>query len=259
MIINPYIFVSFDPDAQAFITAAGLTDNTQKTAINQLVLDLKGYNIWTKFIALYPYVGGTATTHKFNLKDPQDTNAAFRITWNGGVTHNANGITGNGTNGYGETYITPSTSLSLNDVHISFWSKTNIQTAVNDMGIADSLGNRGINIVARNTSNLAQYYLNDFSTNNVANSNGDGFFVGSRTASNVKKLFRNGALLSSVTTASVSLPTVSIPVLGRKNYNGMNGYVAKNHTFCSVGSGLTDLEITNFYTAVNAYNTTLGR
>ena len=86
----------FDPDAQAFITAAGITDTTQKNAINTLVLDLKAYAIWPKFIAIYPYVGGTATTHKFNLVDPLDDNAAFRITWNGGVTHNANGITGNG-------------------------------------------------------------------------------------------------------------------------------------------------------------------
>ena len=32
---------SFDPDAQAFITAAGITDNTQQTAINTLVVGLK--------------------------------------------------------------------------------------------------------------------------------------------------------------------------------------------------------------------------
>ena len=29
--------------------------------------------------AIYPFVGGTATTHKFNLKDPADINAAFRL------------------------------------------------------------------------------------------------------------------------------------------------------------------------------------
>lgn len=248
-----------DADANAFITAAALTDSTQITAVNVLTVDLKNYNIWTKFIAIYPYVGGTATTHKWNLKNPLDTNAAFRIVWNGGVTHNSNGITGNGTNGYGETYITPSTSMSLNDSHISFYSRTNIQTTTNDIGVADTLGNRGINIVARTTTNVSQYYVNDFNINAVSNSNGDGFFVATRTASNVKKLFRNGNTLSSVTTASVSLPAVSIPVLGRKNYNGMNGYVAKNHSFASVGSGLLDAEIANFYTAVNAFQTTLGR
>ncbi len=35
-----------DSDAQAFITAASITDATQQSAINTLVTDLKGYEIW---------------------------------------------------------------------------------------------------------------------------------------------------------------------------------------------------------------------
>ena len=41
-----------DPDAQAFITAASITDPTQQAAINTLVVDLKGYNIWSKMKAI---------------------------------------------------------------------------------------------------------------------------------------------------------------------------------------------------------------
>ena len=52
--------------------------------------------------ALYPFVGGTATSHKFNLKDPRDLDAAFRLQFNGGWTHNSNGVTPNGTNGYAD-------------------------------------------------------------------------------------------------------------------------------------------------------------
>ena len=70
-----------DPDAQAFITAASITDPTQQSAINQLVVDLKGYSIWTKMSAIYPMVGGTASSHKFNLKDPRDLDAAFRLVF----------------------------------------------------------------------------------------------------------------------------------------------------------------------------------
>ena len=78
----------YDPDAQAFFTAestAGVTlTTTQKTAVNNLVVNLKAANIWTKFKAIYPIVGGTATAHKFNLKNPADTNAAFRLAFTGG-------------------------------------------------------------------------------------------------------------------------------------------------------------------------------
>ena len=59
-----------DADAQAFIAAAGITNLTQASAINTLVNDLKTYGLWTKMKALYPMVGGTAASHKFNLKDP---------------------------------------------------------------------------------------------------------------------------------------------------------------------------------------------
>jgi len=85
-----------DPDAQAFITAAAITDPTQQSAINQLVVDLKGYSIWTKFDALWPMVGGTATKHSYNLKNT----AQYQIGWNGGVTHSNLGVQFGGVNGW---------------------------------------------------------------------------------------------------------------------------------------------------------------
>jgi len=46
---------AIDADAQAFITAAAITDSTQQSAINTLVTDLKGYGIWTKMKAIPKY------------------------------------------------------------------------------------------------------------------------------------------------------------------------------------------------------------
>ena len=263
MIINPYTFntISYDPDAQAFFTAAGITDTTQKTAVNQLVLDLKSYSLWSKCYAIYPYVGGTATTHKFNLKNPLDTNAAFRILWVGGVTHNANGVTGNGTNGYGETYVQPSTNLILNSTHISFWSKTNSQNATAEMGIQDSLLNAGLRVITRNASNQTQYQVNDNASTIVTSvTDSSGFYCASRTASNSRKLYKNGSAIQTATTASTTRTTATISVLGQKNFNNtMMSYLAKNFSFASAGEGFNDTEAANFYTAVNLFQTTLGR
>jgi hypothetical protein len=96
--------ITTDADAQAFITAAAITDATQQTAINNLVVGLKADGLWTGITAIYPFVGGTATTHKWNLKDPRDLDVAYRLSFNGGWTHNSNGITGNGVNTYAETF-----------------------------------------------------------------------------------------------------------------------------------------------------------
>ena len=90
-LINSYKFgggaPAVDPDAQAFLTAAAITDPTITSAIDTLVVQLKADSIWSKMKALYPFVGGTASTHKYNLKNPLDTDAAFRLVFNGGWTH----------------------------------------------------------------------------------------------------------------------------------------------------------------------------
>jgi hypothetical protein len=93
---------SVDSDAQAFITAAGITDPTQQTAINTLVVGLKADSLWTSMYAIYPFVGGTASSHKWTLKDPRDLDVANRLLFNGGITHSSNGMLFNGTNGWAE-------------------------------------------------------------------------------------------------------------------------------------------------------------
>jgi len=102
---------TYDAASTAFFTSSGITNVTQKIAINDLVVGLKADGLWTNMKAIYPFVGGTASTHKWNLKDPRDLDAAYRLSFSGGWTHNANGITGNGVNAYAETYNNSAFSL----------------------------------------------------------------------------------------------------------------------------------------------------
>src|SRR5262245_27713895 len=94
--------VVFDSDAQAFITAAGITDDTQEAALHTLVIAAKANGWWTKCFAIYPMVGGSASSHKYNLKDPQDTNGAYRLDFQGGWSHTSSGADPNGTTGYAD-------------------------------------------------------------------------------------------------------------------------------------------------------------
>lgn len=260
MIINPYVYAAFDPDAQAFITAAGITDNTQKTAINTLVLDMKGYGIWTKMKAVYPMVGGTATTHKWNLKDPQDTNAAFRLVFNGGWTHSSTGALPNGTNGYANTFL-GTTAISLNSGSLSYYSRTNFLTgAINiDIGILATAPDSFSDLQIEGHVGY-QFRFNDIGGGTqVAITDSRGLFTGSRTASNVIKNYRNGTLLA--TGSSTTGVTAAIPFyIGAANFMSTATYFANREcAFASIGDGLTDTDAANFYTAVQAYQTTLGR
>jgi len=132
---RPYVNVvtqvvnAVDADAQAFISAAGITDLTQATAIGTLVNDLKSYGLWTKMKAFYPMVGGTATSHKWNLKDPRDLDAAYRLTFFGGLTHDSNGVLGNGTNSYAYTNLSQNT-MGLNNMSMGWYNMNNVANSV---------------------------------------------------------------------------------------------------------------------------------
>jgi hypothetical protein len=263
MIINPYVFAGFDPDAQAFITAAGITDNTQKNAINNLVINLKAAQIWSKMKAVYPMVGGTASSHKFNLKNPLDTDAAFRLVFFGGWTHSSNGAQPNGTNGYADTRLNMSSNYLVNDnAHISFYSRTatNSLSPNYEMGTYNGLHYSGI-IAAR--SSLSYYALNFNNSQNYisfANSNAAALYISNRIGTTVNG-WRNNIKSIQSTLAATGRPNTTM-FLGNINVNGTPDpglYTFRQFAFASIGDGLTDTDAANFYTAVQTFNTTLGR
>jgi hypothetical protein len=244
---------SFDADALSFITAASITDNTQKTAINTLVTDLKTYNIWTKMKALYPFVGGTASTHKLNLKDPRDLDAAYRLIIFGGMTHSNLGMISNYTTSYADTRLIPSTALSsLFSQHVSVYSQTSTASPTNNTNSIGEYqdGTKAMLMKIRNQSNVFSWEVGNGGAS-TSNTDGKGFYLGSVIANNSVKLYKNNTNVATNTaTFSGALPTQMQPI--GKNEN-------KTFSFASIGDGLTDTDAANFYTAVQSYQTLLSR
>jgi hypothetical protein len=259
MIINPYVFGGFDPDAQAFITAAGLTNPTQQSAINTLVVSMKSFGIWTKMKAIYPMVGGTASTHKWNLKNPLDTDAAFRLVFAGGWTHTTTGAKPNAINTVADTFLIPSTSLTLNDQHLSYYTRTNANLTEVEIG-CNVVGSPPNTLLEIRTSGITYVSIAAGTYTTYTDPNSLGFYLGSRTASNSIRLFKNGSNVASGTTASTSNPNATL-VLGGLNSGtgGIQFRTQKECAFSSIGDGLSVTEAANFYTAVQAFNTTLNR
>jgi hypothetical protein len=250
---------STDADAQAFITAAAITDPTQQAAINTLVVDLKGYSIWTKMKALYPFVGGTASQHKFNLKDPRDLDAAFRLTFHGDMLSSSNGIKGT-INGYADTKLNLSTQTTLNDIHLGFYSRTH--STQNSVDIGASTDNVTNYYLLQLTGSTTYYIINEsafITYPNFSDTDTRGLYVGTRSGTVVNG-WKNGikrATKSPATTAA--RPNQSV-FLSAYNQGGVPAsYSNRQLAFSSIGDGLTDTEAANFYTAVQAFQTTLGR
>jgi len=260
-LIDPYRFGAACPaDALAFIAAAGITDTTQKQAICTLVSDLQTYGIWTKMKAIYPFVGGTSSTHKWNLKDPRDLDAAFRLVFSGGWTHSSNGAKPNGTNGYANTYLSPSGSLLLNDTHIAYYSRENLTYTGVVVG-ASSTGNGQCLLTMKVDPGTPQDYscIHNNATATTSPSRNDAMFIASRVTSTAFKVYRNSTTYRNSTVSSTSLSTVNFYIGARNNNNSATQYTALQCAFASIGNGLTDTEAANLYTAVQAYQTTLGR
>ena len=238
-----------DPDAQAFITAASITDPTQQGAINTLVVDLKGYNIWTKFKAIYPVVGGSASSHAVNLKTPGTYNLSFQVGW----THSATGMLP--LNTFANTNLNDNTILTLNSVHISYYSRTNENIAVIEMGTGLS---DGLFIEAR-TAGISYYRVHSTTLLQHADSDSRAFYVANRTASNVMNAWKNGVKLATSSGASTTKQNFNIYIGALNNGGTASFQTNKQCAFASIGDGLTDTDAANFYTAVQAYQTTLSR
>jgi len=250
--------VSYDADAQAFFTAAGITDTTQKSAVNQLVLDLKSYNIWTKMKAVYPMVGGTSTTHKYNLVNPVDSNAAYRLSFSTGWTHSSTGALPNGA-AYADTFLIPSTNLSSSNNHQSIYLRTNTDGAFVDIGSYQVSGLTYYFLMYVRSGNVMTIANGNSIFPNTAMTDSRGFSLMSKLSSSNASAFKNNAKVINNQSVGTGVSGVKV-YLGASNNNGIAGlYSNRQIAFVSMGDGLTDTEAANFNTAVTTFQTTLAR
>lgn len=245
---------AFDADAVAFFTAANITNTTQKSAVNTLVLSLKSANIWTKMKAIYPVVGGVSSAHAINLKSPGTYNLTFQTGWN----HTSTGMTP--LNTFANTALNPSTALTLNNTHLSYYSRTDINTAAAcEIGCGTS-DTQGSYLLTRN-SNLTYIKINSGITtpSSYSDTNSLGLYLASRLNSTNQVGYKNGISKLNNNANSNLLTNLNVS-LASYNRGGTNVYPStKQCAFASIGDGLTDAEVLSFYNAVQTFQTTLGR
>jgi hypothetical protein len=254
---------SLDTDAAAFLIAAGITDSIIVSAINTLVISMKGNNTWVKMIAIYPFVGGTATTHKFNLRNPADTNAAFRLNFVGGWTHSSNGALPNGTNAYADTFLNTSTNLTKTSAHFSNYIRTNSNAGQPyDIGNSSNLGatTNPSSLITRYSDGRAYILIADQSfLTFTSTTDSRGFTFGGTNGSSTQKLFKNGSIVATGTQGAGSLANFSLYIAANNGAGTANLFSNKETAFISIGTGLSDAEAATLYTYVQEFQTTLSR
>jgi len=255
-----------DADAQAFIDAAGITGATQQSALNQLVLDLKGEgsttnntDVWSSIHAFYPTcpiddVTATLTACSYNLRDT----SAYQITWYNSPTVSVSGVTGNGSNMYGDTGYNPSTEGTLNSSHMAIYKDTGWDTTTSFWGCRD-----GSSSVFEHTYDAGEAWSGFYATSasgrlkaTMGNNNTQKFrIICNRSSSILNTVYENGASIGSIATTDGSLPNATSFVM----YSDGLNWDASTFQCHSIGLGLTANQAKDLDDAITTYNTALGR
>ena len=249
-----------DPDAQAFfnaITASGGTlTSPQQTAINNLVIDLKGYGLWTKMIGLYPVVGTTSVTQSFNLKNPSQYNLTFAGTW----AHTLTGANP-GSNGYASTNIIPSiiNFATAGSIHYSMYITENNAAGRYDFGsFQPGLGDFAAisSFAGNNTAYIGVGTSGFLTTGNGGSTKKNWLWTNDGTTSYI---YRDGvSIVSGAKTISTG-PAVDIVISANNNNGGKFDFGERDWALASIGYGMNAIEAGDYNTAVLAYQTALGR
>ena len=248
---------AYNANAQSFfnaITAAGGTlTNTEKSAVNTLVIDLQGYNLWTKMIGLWPVVGTTNVTQSFNLKDTTQYNLSFSGTW----AHTAGGAEPS-SNAYATTGIIPSVIdfATSGSVHMSMYITEDNGDGDYDMGALGG-GGESSAISEYNQNNTAYIAVGSgyLTVANGGSTKKNWLWTNSGSTSNI---YRDGTSLvngaQTITNANVQVYISAI-----NNAGSVTGFGERNWALASIGLGMNATDAANYNTAVVAFQTTLSR
>ncbi len=255
----------FDSDAQAYFTAVeaagGSLTLAEKNAIDIYIIEAKGNDDpwWNDLIAWYPMVGGNAAGFAVNAKNPGTFNLTFVNTIGGDFS--GTGWTPNGLNSYGRTNILD-TDLILNNLYMSYYSRTNVAEDACDIGARDGTGTMQTALFVRfNTLNLS--FFDSYNTGagrvSVVSANNTGYIQGSRRASNDSEIYRNGIGLATIVTSGGTQPAFEL-YLGARNNAGVAALFSSKETAgVGIGLGLTDAQALADFNAIQTMNTSLSR
>lgn len=247
---------SWDADALTFFTRASITDGTQKGAVNQLVQNAKANGWWTACDAIYPMVGGNATAHSKNLKAN-----TFNITWVNTPTHNASGVTFNGTTQYGDSTFTPSTAggvFAQNSAHLFVYSgTTTIKDNSTQIGTLDAAPRYAVLRVS--SGSFLGFGPNSSGQDGTVSAAADfrgPLMITRTTSSTTVTAIRSGYATTSATT-STTVPTTSI-FIGAEFNGGPFRWSDFTCSGASIGSGISSALWTQMRADWDTYQTALG-
>lgn len=254
---------SFDPNAAAFFTATSMSNSTVENAVNQLCLDLKSYGLFSLLKFLNPVASDgvnqtRAQQHQYNLINT----ATYLTTFTGSPTHSANGILWNGTTSYADFGWNTSVEFTNTAGFMGLYCRSHANVSGEYDVANDNAGSTNATVIIPTYSTNAYYGLfGSSSYPNASNPVGTGFYNTSAGPSLFAlETCKNGSTVLSTTDAMVY--ENSNLFWGACNHTGTGAirFSTAEHAMLMAGQVPFDgTQCANLYTAVQAYQTALGR
>ena len=253
-----------DPDVKKYKNKSGVSDGVIIPLVNTYVTELKAAGLWSKFYAIYPFLGGTASTSSFNLKDAD----SYQISWTGGMTYSTLGVDFNGTTGFGDTNFDFSAlSSTIEDIHFSFCTTdANGGLANIPMGVGSTAADDRIRIAFDAGTN--NYYADMWSNADVAGrvlvsgmGAPAGHYLATRYNDSAAFVYLDGVQMAlNSTTVNVSEVPSDTFYIGAANVAGVAaGFTTKTFGLATIGKYMTGTDMTSFQTITDKFLTSLGR
>jgi Alpha galactosidase C-terminal beta sandwich domain len=243
-------YAPLDPDVNSYISRAGITNNPSEMLMAAVIVSLgKQHGWWNNWDALYLFRGSTPNSTAQNL-----VSTNYTISWQtNGMTFGWNGITGDGTNSYGDTHFNPVTAIAprYSSDSGNFFVYNRTPAPVSASGIegfiganlgmkaglycnysSRSFGLFGLNtpIIFDNVNVLIEQDSHDFT----------GYVLANRYATNAQTIFHN-QITGNTTDDSIAigLPNASFYILGANSGSGMSNPCGCNLSLAGFGAGMT--------------------
>jgi hypothetical protein len=252
------------PQGATYIAALTSPTPTEQTAFKTAICSMVAHGTFALLDALYIEANTSAANAKVNAVNP----GTFNLVQTGSLTFTADqGFTGDGSTGFLDTGFTPSTAgghMALNSTGFGFCALNNRTTANNSVGFGafnsgSGIGSYFLTLFSAPVKNGGA--INDAGSDlvNPGAATTQGSWAFTRTASNVSKIYHNGAGLSTNQGAgSVSLTDRSIYEFARNDTAGPSSFTTDQHAYFFMGAGLTDAQVLSIHNDLGAMLWTLG-
>lgn len=255
-------YTATDTDVTTFLTATSITNNRIQYGLDFFVTRMKALSVWTKFVGVYPYVGGTAATHAVNLKSP----GTFNLTFNGTYSHSGNGVDPDGTTAYAQTGIVPVTHLNA-DACLATYSRESTTVSAADYEIGCSTSGFGLAMATRRSTGGRVGIFGGYFGNSLTGMTGqtDGIGTGVNLITRISgtdAAWFNGWGRSNYpagTTTGGTKPNIEILIDCLNNAGVPQSFSNKQKAFVLVSAGLTLTEASAVAISIGKLQFILGR